>query len=58
MNEILNAKNVEFAKGGLDDAVVGEGDALLVDLSISTLVDKLANGLQVRFTARRLATKQ
>ncbi len=58
VNEILDAKDVEFAKGSLDDAVVGEGNALLVDLSISTLVDKLANRLQVGFTARRLDTWQ
>ena len=47
MNEILDAKDVEFAKGSLDDAVVGEGDALLVDLAVFTLVDQLADRLQV-----------
>jgi hypothetical protein len=47
VNEVLNAKDVVFAKGVLDDAVVGEGDALLVDLAVSALVDKFTDGLQV-----------
>lgn len=44
MNEILGGKDVVFAKGLLDDGVVGERNALLVDLSIPTLVDQLADG--------------
>lgn len=53
MNEILNAKDVEFSEGIFNDGVVGEGDALLVDLSVSALVDEFADGLQVGFTSRK-----
>lgn len=48
--EVLDAKNVELAERALNDAVVGERDALLVDFSISALVDQLTNCLQVGFT--------
>jgi len=34
----------------LDDAVVSDGDALLVDLGISSLVDQLTDGFEVRVT--------
>lgn len=47
MDKILNTEDVVLAEGGLDDLVVGEGDALLVDLSVSTLVDQLADGFEV-----------
>ena len=47
VNEILDGEDVVLAEGGLDDLVVGEGDALLVDLAVATLVDKLAHSLQV-----------
>ena len=48
MHEVLNAEDVVLAEVLLDDLVVGEGDALLVDLAVSALVDKLADGLEVR----------
>lgn len=48
MDEVLNGENIIFAEVRLDDTVVGEGNALLVDLSVSTLVDQLTNGLEVR----------
>lgn len=47
MNKILNAKDIEFAEGVFDDAVVGKRNALLVDLSISALVDEFTDSLQV-----------
>jgi hypothetical protein len=50
VNKIFNAEDVVFAESVLDDAIVGEGDALLVDLAVSALVDQLTDGLQVRFT--------
>ena len=50
VDEILHADNAELAEGLLDDRVVGQGDALLVDLTVSALVDKLADGLQVGLT--------
>lgn len=50
VDEILHADNAELAEVLLDDLVVGEGSALLVDLSVTTLVQKLADGLQVGVT--------
>lgn len=54
MHKILNAENIVFAEGLLDDGVVGERDALLVDLAVTALVDKFTNGLQVGFTRKPL----
>ena len=48
VDQVLHANNAVLAQVGLDDRVVGESNALLVDLSISTLVDELADGLKVR----------
>lgn len=53
VDEILDGEDVEFSEGLLDDSVVGEGDALLGDLAISTLVDQLADGFQVRLAKVR-----
>lgn len=50
MDEILHADDTVLAKVLLDNGVVGKSDALLVDLSVSTLVDELANGLEVWVT--------
>jgi hypothetical protein len=47
MDEIFNTKNVKFAKVSLDDTVVRQRDALLVDLAITALVDQLTDCLQV-----------
>ncbi len=47
MNEILDGEDVILAKRSLDDLVVGERNALLVDLAVSALVDQLADGLEV-----------
>jgi hypothetical protein len=47
VDQILHADNAVLAKVLLNDGVVGEGNALLVDLSISTLVDELTDSLQV-----------
>jgi hypothetical protein len=37
-----------FAKAVLNDGVVGERNTLLLDLSVSALVDELTDGLEVR----------
>ena len=58
VDEILNADNAVLAKGLLDDGVVGQGDALLVDLAISTLVDELTDGLQVGLTVGDVGVDQ
>ena len=47
--KILNAEDVVLAKRLLDHAVVGERNTLLVDLSVSTLVDEFPDRLEVRF---------
>jgi len=50
VDDILNADNAMLAHLGLDDAVVSDGDALLVDLDEATLVDELLHGLEVGIT--------
>ena len=47
MNEIFHRYDSEFAKSSLDDLVVVQGDALLVDFAVSSLVDELTDRLQV-----------
>jgi hypothetical protein len=47
VDQILNADNAILAEAALNESIVGESNALLVNLSISTLVDELADGLQV-----------
>ena len=47
MDEILNTEDVVFTKVGLDDIVVGQRDALLVNLAVTALVDQLTDCLQV-----------
>jgi hypothetical protein len=50
VDEILNADNAVLAKVLLNDGVVGKSDALLVNLSVSTLVDELLDRLEVGVT--------
>lgn len=50
VNEILDTDDAVLAKVLLDDAVVGEGNALAVDLAISALVDELLDALEVGVT--------
>ena len=50
VDQILHTDNAVLAEVLLDDLVVGEGNTLLVDLSVTTLVQKLADGLQVGVT--------
>jgi hypothetical protein len=47
VDEVLNADDAVCAEVLLNDGVVGERDALLVDLSVTALVDELTDGLQV-----------
>ena len=47
VNQILDTDDAMFAEGLLDDLVVSEAHTVAIDLSVSTLVDQLANGLQV-----------
>lgn len=48
MDQVLHADDSVLAKVLLDNRVVCESNALLVDLSVPTLVNELADGLQVR----------
>jgi len=48
MDQILHAHDAVFPQVILDDLVIGEGDALLVDLAVAALVDEGADGLEVR----------
>jgi hypothetical protein len=50
VDEILHADDTVLAEVLLNDGVVGQGNTLLVDLSVTTLVDKLLDGLQVGVT--------
>lgn len=50
VDQVLHADNAVLAEVLLNDGVVGKGDALLVDLGVTALVDKLADGLQVGVT--------
>lgn len=47
MDQIFNADNAELAESTLNDGVIGKSNALLLYLSISTLVDELTNSLEV-----------
>ena len=47
VDEILDGEDVELAERPLNDLVRGEGNALLVDLAVSALVDQLTDGLEV-----------
>ena len=47
VDQIFNTDDVVATEGGFNDGVVGEGGALLVDLTESTLVDQFADTLQV-----------
>lgn len=50
MNQILHANDAVLSEVFLNDLIVGEGNTLLVDLSISTFVDEFADTFQVRIT--------
>ena len=50
VDQVLHADNAVLAEVLLDQLVVGQGDALLVNLAVATLVQELADGLQVGVT--------
>lgn len=52
VDQVLHAHDAILAQVILDELVVRESNALLVDLSISTLVDKLADSLEVGVAIR------
>lgn len=50
VDKILHTDNAVLAEVLLDDLVVGESNALLVDLTVTALVDELADGIEVGVT--------
>lgn len=50
VDKILNADDAVLAEVLFDDLVVGEGEALAVDLAVTALVDELTDGLEVGVT--------
>jgi hypothetical protein len=52
VDQILHADNAKLAQVVLNQLIVGERDALLVDLAVSTLVHEFAHGLEVGVTVR------
>merc|ERR1719502_735588 len=54
VNEVLHAVDAVLAKATLDDSVVEEREALLVDLTEATLVDQVADRLEARVTVREV----
>lgn len=50
VDQVLHADNAVLAEVLLDELVVRERDTLLVNLAVATLVDELANALQVGVT--------
>jgi hypothetical protein len=47
VDEVLNADDAVLAEVLLDQLVVSDGQALLVDLAVAALVDELTDGLEV-----------
>lgn len=47
VDEVLHAHDTVLAQVGLDQGIVGERDALLVDLTVTALVDELTHGLEI-----------
>ena len=47
VDQILHTHDAVLAQVVLDELVVGESNALLIDLAISTLVDELSDSLEV-----------
>lgn len=47
VDKVLDGKDVVFSECLLDHLVVGEGYSLFVDLSVTALVDQLADSLEV-----------
>lgn len=52
VDQVLDGSDAELLEAVLDDVVGGDGNALLVDLGVTALVDKLTDGLQVGVSVR------
>jgi len=49
-NKVFNTQNVVLGEGSGDNLVGSDGDSLLVDLQVTSLVEQLGDGLSVRVT--------
>jgi hypothetical protein len=58
VDEIFNTDDVILAQRLFNDRVIRNGDTLLVDLGISTLVDQTTNSLQVGVTVGNIRLDQ
>lgn len=58
VDDIFDRDDTVLAERLLDDGVGGKGDTLLVDLSVTSLVDEFSDSLEVRLSAtmRRVST--
>jgi hypothetical protein len=56
VHKILDAENIEFAKGFLDYSVVCQRNTLLLNFAVSAFVDEFADGLQVRLAIVRMTS--
>lgn len=50
VDQVLHAYDAVLAETGLNQRVVSESNTLLLNLSVSTLVDQLTDGLEVGVT--------
>ena len=57
VDQILHAHNSILAQLLLDDLVVRDGDTLLIDLSVATLIDEFSDALQVRIAVRNVRVR-
>ena len=53
MDKVLDGKDVVFSECFLDYLIVGEGHSLFVNLSVTALVDQLADSFEVGLAGRR-----
>ena len=58
VDEVFRADNAALSERTLDDAVVGQGNPLLVDLAETPLVDELLHRLQVGVSKTTRANKK
>jgi hypothetical protein len=54
VHKILHAEDVMLSKCSLDDGIIRERNALLVDLAIPSLINQLANRLEVRLALENI----
>jgi hypothetical protein len=58
VDEIFNTDDTILAESLFNDSVIVDGDTLLADLGISTLVDQFTDGLQVGSTVSNIGLNQ